>query len=231
MGGLIDFGLVNEPVDGTKSVVALQGEVDAHTAPKLGSCLFGLAEEGKKDVIVDLSDVTFLDSTGIGVLVHALQALLAASRAHGAGLPHRARAASVPDRGPGGPPDDLRLAREGPRRSRLTLSRLSAGARVLLAELLEALRRACPRAAPRRSPACRPGPAARARGPVCRRRRAAWARPAPGPGVGSGSRARSSPSAPPRARGPTAGAGSGSSGPVRHRRRSRPPPRPAAAAE
>ena len=73
MGGLIDFGLVNEPVDGLKSVVTLQGEVDAHTAPKLGSCLFGLAEEGKKGVIVDLSEVTFLDSTGIGVLVHALR--------------------------------------------------------------------------------------------------------------------------------------------------------------
>ena len=72
MGGLIDFGLINEPVDGVKNVVTLQGEVDAHTAPKLGSCLFGLAEAGK-GVIVDLSEVTFLDSTGIGVLLHSLR--------------------------------------------------------------------------------------------------------------------------------------------------------------
>jgi anti-sigma B factor antagonist len=73
MGGIVHFGLENEPVGAAKHVVSLRGEVDAHTAPKLGSCLFGLAEEGKTGVVVDLSDVTFLDSTGIGVLVNALR--------------------------------------------------------------------------------------------------------------------------------------------------------------
>jgi anti-sigma B factor antagonist len=70
---VIDFGLVDEPVDQTTHVVSLRGEIDAMTAPRLGSCLFGLADEGKRAVIVDLSEVTFMDSTGIGVLLNALR--------------------------------------------------------------------------------------------------------------------------------------------------------------
>jgi anti-sigma B factor antagonist len=68
---VIDFGLVDEAVDDTTHVVSLQGEIDASTAPKLGSRLFGLADEGKRAVVVDLSEVTFIDSTGIGVLLNA----------------------------------------------------------------------------------------------------------------------------------------------------------------
>jgi len=32
-----------------------------------------LADEGKRAVVVDLSDVTFMDSTGLGVLLNALR--------------------------------------------------------------------------------------------------------------------------------------------------------------
>jgi anti-sigma B factor antagonist len=73
MGGLIQFGLVDEPMSANTHVVALSGEIDAHSAPRLGSRLFGLAEDGNTDVVVDLSDVTFIDSTGVGVLVNALR--------------------------------------------------------------------------------------------------------------------------------------------------------------
>jgi anti-sigma B factor antagonist len=72
MGGLIDFGLTDESVGENEHVVALSGEIDAHSAPRIGSRLFGLADEGKSRVVVDLSDVTFMDSTGIGVLLNAL---------------------------------------------------------------------------------------------------------------------------------------------------------------
>ncbi len=69
---MIDFGLVDEAVDDTTHVVSPQGEIDASTAPRLGSRLLGLADEGKRAVVVDLSEVTFMDSTGIGVLLNAL---------------------------------------------------------------------------------------------------------------------------------------------------------------
>ena len=72
---MIDFGLVDETVDESTHVVTLRGEIDAHTAPRLGSRLFGLAEDGARAVVVDLSHVTFMDSTGIGVLLNALRHL------------------------------------------------------------------------------------------------------------------------------------------------------------
>ena len=67
-----DFGLVDEAVDDTTHVVSLRGEIDAATAPRLGSRLLALADEGKRGVVVDLTEVTFMDSTGIGVLLNAL---------------------------------------------------------------------------------------------------------------------------------------------------------------
>jgi anti-sigma B factor antagonist len=72
---VIDFGLVDEAVGDHNHVLSLRGEIDAHTAPKLGSRLFGLAEDGARGVVVDLSHVTFMDSTGIGVLLNALRHL------------------------------------------------------------------------------------------------------------------------------------------------------------
>jgi anti-sigma B factor antagonist len=66
--------LADEPVDETTHVLAPRGEIDALTAPKLGRRLLGLAGEGKTGVVVDLSSVTFMDSTGLGVLLNGLRA-------------------------------------------------------------------------------------------------------------------------------------------------------------
>jgi anti-sigma B factor antagonist len=70
-----DFGLADEEVDERTHVVAPAGEIDALTAPQLGRRLLGLVDDGKTHVVVDLSSVTFLDSTGIGVLLNALRFL------------------------------------------------------------------------------------------------------------------------------------------------------------
>ena len=53
------------------SVVSAEGEVDVSPAPALRQRLYELPESAK--VVVDLSEVTFLDSTGLGVLVAALK--------------------------------------------------------------------------------------------------------------------------------------------------------------
>jgi anti-sigma B factor antagonist len=80
MGRFIDFAVGDEAVDDHTHVVTPRGDVDALTAPKLGRRLLGLAEEGKTSLVVDLSNVTFMDSTGIGVLLNALRNL---SKRHG----------------------------------------------------------------------------------------------------------------------------------------------------
>jgi anti-sigma B factor antagonist len=69
------FGLSDEAIDERRHVISPEGEVDALTAPRLGRRLLGLADEGKTGVVVDLSAVTFMDSTGLGVLLNALRAL------------------------------------------------------------------------------------------------------------------------------------------------------------
>ncbi len=58
---------------GTASVVSVTGEVDVFSAPDLDSELSGLVEAGSPRLVVDLTEVSFLDSTGLGVLVKALK--------------------------------------------------------------------------------------------------------------------------------------------------------------
>jgi anti-sigma B factor antagonist len=76
---LTDFGLRDEPVDEKTHLVEPAGEIDSLTAPQLGSRLLGLADDGKTGVVVDLSRVTFIDSTAIGVILNGLRALAARS--------------------------------------------------------------------------------------------------------------------------------------------------------
>ena len=75
MAGLTEFGVVDEAIDDQTRVIAPEGEIDAFTAPQLGGRLLTLADEGRTDLVVDLSGVTFMDSTGIAVILDALRKL------------------------------------------------------------------------------------------------------------------------------------------------------------
>lgn len=55
------------------TVVAPSGEVDVFTAPALDEALEPLTSQPSPQVIVDLTGVDFLDSSGLGVLVKALK--------------------------------------------------------------------------------------------------------------------------------------------------------------
>jgi anti-sigma B factor antagonist len=59
--------------EGGRVVVAAIGEVDVFTAPALDAELYRLIEDGRTAIVVDLSRVDFLDSTGLSVLVKALK--------------------------------------------------------------------------------------------------------------------------------------------------------------
>jgi anti-sigma B factor antagonist len=49
--------------------VQVSGEIDAYTAPMLREKLFPLTEADDQSIVVSLKDVTYLDSTGLGVFV------------------------------------------------------------------------------------------------------------------------------------------------------------------
>ncbi len=55
------------------AVLAVSGEVDVATVPRLREELHRLVADGKHRIIVDLDKVDFLDSTGLGVLVGGLK--------------------------------------------------------------------------------------------------------------------------------------------------------------
>lgn len=57
------------------AILAVRGEVDVYTAPRLRERLVELVSQGKHQIIVDLEGVDFLDSTGLGVLVGGLKRL------------------------------------------------------------------------------------------------------------------------------------------------------------
>jgi anti-sigma B factor antagonist len=60
---------VDQPDDGW-AIVTLTGEMDVANAGEVSACLNGLIEAGA-DVVIDLSGLQFIDSTGLGVLVSA----------------------------------------------------------------------------------------------------------------------------------------------------------------
>lgn len=63
-----------EPGDGI-AVVALTGEVDLYTAPDLKQELVRLVDGGARQVVVDLTDTSFIDSTTLGVLISGVKRL------------------------------------------------------------------------------------------------------------------------------------------------------------
>lgn len=53
------------------AVLSAAGEIDLYTAPALRDALVAAAESSSR-ILIDLSRVTFLDSTGLGVMLGAL---------------------------------------------------------------------------------------------------------------------------------------------------------------
>jgi anti-sigma B factor antagonist len=71
----MNFEIKTEKLGDATYVIALAGEVDLYTAPELKQQLLEVIGEGATNVIVDLSDTTFIDSTTLGVLVGGVKRL------------------------------------------------------------------------------------------------------------------------------------------------------------
>ena len=57
------------------SMIDLEGEVDVYTAPQLKQQIINMLDSGVYHVIVNLSNVEYLDSTALGVLIGGLKRL------------------------------------------------------------------------------------------------------------------------------------------------------------
>ena len=68
----MDLSVNTRTTDAGIAVVEVAGEVDVYTAPTLRQHLRDATGGSTPKVVVDMSEVTFLDSTGLGVLVGAM---------------------------------------------------------------------------------------------------------------------------------------------------------------
>jgi anti-sigma B factor antagonist len=62
---------ISRTTAGNVPIVAVSGEVDIYSAPALKDKITELIRAGQDTLIVDLGNISFLDSTGLGALVEA----------------------------------------------------------------------------------------------------------------------------------------------------------------
>jgi anti-sigma B factor antagonist len=65
---------IDDRAMGERTVVAVRGEVDLYTAPTLREHVLRFADRNGS-VVIDLSDVPFMDSSGLGAIVGCLKRL------------------------------------------------------------------------------------------------------------------------------------------------------------
>jgi anti-sigma B factor antagonist len=65
----LDLSITTAELGENAFVVTLAGEADLYTAPELERALEGVIALGATAVVLDLADVTFVDSTTLGILL------------------------------------------------------------------------------------------------------------------------------------------------------------------
>jgi anti-sigma B factor antagonist len=68
--GTMEFGIRQEQ-RGAMPLLKVQGELDIYTAPRLKEAVLAALTDGVGSLAIDLSEVEFLDSTGLQVLMSA----------------------------------------------------------------------------------------------------------------------------------------------------------------
>ena len=67
------FELTDESLTESTHLIAVRGEVHVSTAPEFSERLNEAIATGKTGVVIDMSAVEFIDSTGLSVLLNALR--------------------------------------------------------------------------------------------------------------------------------------------------------------
>src|ERR687895_1339749 len=67
----VEFEITDRKIDDDTHVVAVSGEIDLFTAPEFKQRMSAPIDEGRSNLIVDLTATTFIDSSSLGVLIGA----------------------------------------------------------------------------------------------------------------------------------------------------------------
>ena len=71
-----ELAVESERVDARIRVIAAHGQIDLYSAPTFKEAVLDAIDDGATVLVIDLSDVDFMDSTGLGVLVGASKRLM-----------------------------------------------------------------------------------------------------------------------------------------------------------
>jgi anti-sigma B factor antagonist len=71
----MNFEIETEQLRDDSWIISLAGEVDLYTAPEFKQQLLDVISKGGKQVVVDFTNTTFIDSTTLGVLVGGVKRL------------------------------------------------------------------------------------------------------------------------------------------------------------
>jgi anti-sigma B factor antagonist len=66
-----DFALTEDALDDDRHLVAVRGDLDLHTAPELREALTRAIDEGRNRLVIDLTETSYMDSSGLTALVVA----------------------------------------------------------------------------------------------------------------------------------------------------------------
>ncbi|PYJ72903.1 MAG: anti-anti-sigma factor [Verrucomicrobia bacterium] len=67
------FRAVTMPSKDRPNVLPLEGEIDLHISPNITATLNRMIEKKPKQLVVDLSRVTYIDSAGLAALIEGMQ--------------------------------------------------------------------------------------------------------------------------------------------------------------
>lgn len=69
------FRLSEQRLDDRSSVITVRGEIHVSTVPEFGRLLTETIADGRTRIVLDLTEVEFIDSTGLSVLLNTLRRL------------------------------------------------------------------------------------------------------------------------------------------------------------
>ena len=61
------------PLPDESNVLPLEGEIDLHVSPRIAASLKAIIEQKPERLVVDLSRVSYIDSSGLAVLIEGMQ--------------------------------------------------------------------------------------------------------------------------------------------------------------
>jgi anti-sigma B factor antagonist len=64
---------ITEPKPGSHHVLSLEGEIDLHVSPGFAAQMRKLIKNKPEKLVIDLSSVSYIDSSGLAILIEGMQ--------------------------------------------------------------------------------------------------------------------------------------------------------------